>query len=208
MLTCKALAEVVTQGIQFKIPRWIRDRKTHPAMLILADSQLINWPGRDCICRVEVRKWPLKRWTQAVRLGEIRISSTTVILYLESSRNWVDVPPIKNALQTLCKTIRNNSNCNDPRIFIANHLPRVSSSPVQQSVPHSNFTLQQAVRSICRSIGKVYELSIYEHFISSKGKMIRPSHKYFADQDNLIPFGCLVFRECVLRETGVKGYWF
>ena len=142
---------------------------------------------------------------QAIKLGNIKVRCYTVVLYLEGLHSWQDVPPIKNALQTLCRVIRSYGP--DPRIFIANHLPRVSGSPLKTPMVNFNFTLQQAVRSVCRALGRVFELSIWEHFTSKKGKAIKPTHRYL-DSQMLAPLGCLVFRECLLREVGLRQYWF
>lgn len=92
-LTRKAIAEVVTQGMKFNIPKWVQSRGTRaPSILILADSQFAYWPSKDKLCTVEVRSWPLKHWAQAIKMGEILINRNTVILYLESTCNWADVP--------------------------------------------------------------------------------------------------------------------
>ena len=208
-LTALALAELQQHGWPCRVPSWIRRRTwTRHSVLILADSQLNHWPTVDRICQVILKDWPVKRWAQAIKAGEVRVKALTVVLYLEGTRNWADVPPVKNALQALCKTIRNYNTSGEPRIFIANHLPRFSGSPVSATVPTTNFILQQATRSICRSISRVFEASIYEHFTSKKGKLITPVLKHFLNDHMLTRFGCLIFRECLLREVGVKPYWF
>ena len=101
-----------------------------------------------------------------------------VVVYLEATQYWSDVPPVKNALHGLCKELRNYSNAADPRIFIANHLPRVSASPLRKQITQTNFILQQAVRSVGRSLGRVFELSLYEHFTSRHGSLLKPVSKY------------------------------
>ena len=206
MLTQKARREILKQGMIFKVPAWITHRRVHAhSILILADSQLAKWPDKDRICQVVLRDWPIRRWSQAIKTGEIRINSHTVVLYLEGTRIWQDVPPIKNALQSLCKVINNHSA--EPRIFISNHLPKIQAvSPLQQPISQSNFTLQQATRSICHAIGKVFELAIFEHFVSSK--QLKPAKVYFDESRTLSMWGCLIFRECVLHESGIINYWF
>ena len=111
----------------------------------------------------------------------------------------------------LCKVIRShssNSNCGEPRIFVSNLLPKVTGSPLRSPVWTSNFTLQQAVRSVGHAMGRVFELSMYEHLISKNHKIIKPISKYFVVDGSLSRFGCLIFRECLMRETVVKTYWF
>ena len=193
------------EGIGSPIPRWARCRGQ--SIVILADSQVKHWPEKDNICQIHYREgWPLARWGQAIRMGDLKITQHTVLLYLEVTRGWQDVPPIKNGLHHLCKTIRNYAN--KPQIFVGNHLPRISSSPVRHPVNVSNFTQQQAIQSVARVLGKVYELSLFEHFVSRRGKAIKPWHHYFSEDGNLTTFGCLIFRECILRESGLKPYWF
>ena len=203
-----AIKHILADGIQFKTTKWIQAHRNRAPVLILADSRLENWPVHDKLCVLEYRKgWSIRRWIQAVKTGEILINSYTVILYLESTRNWDAVPPIKNCLHALCKAIKNHAP--DPRVFVVNPLPLVSTSPITTPMVNSNFTLQQATCSICRAIGRVFELSMYEHFVSSRsGKIIKPVSKYFTESGGLSSFGCLVFRECLLREAGLKSYWF
>ena len=196
------------EGMSFAIPKWIRKRNPRASLLILADAQLKFWPKGDKICKVQLHeRWPLKRWNLAIKMGTIKLECNTVVLYLESTRSWQDVPPIKNSLHMLCKTIKNLGN--NPRIFISNHLPRVDHSPVQYPITQSNFILQQAVRSVQRAMkGGVFELSMFEHFISSKGRVIKPKDQVFVDADRLTAYGCMLFRECLMHEAGIKTYWF
>ena len=205
-----ALREIRQEGMDFSIPDWVARRKQQqkPSLLLLVDSQLKFWLASDNICHVICHeKWPLKRWNQAIKLGNIRVQSFTVILYLEATRAWMDAPPVKNSLTTLCNTIRAHGN--NPRIFVCNHLPYVGTSPIQYPVPHSNFTLQQAIRSTSRSLkGMIFELSVFEHFTSTRGKTLKPRDQFFLDVDNLTPLGCMVFCECIMRECGIKSYWF
>ena len=161
------------------------------------------------MCWVECHNWPIKRWSPALRLGSIRLEGPIhhVALYLEGTRSWNDPPPIKNTLRTLCKTIKNHAN--NPKIFVCSHLPRVGCHPVQYPVVQSNFTLQQAVRSVARAMkGGVFELSMFEHFISKKGKLLQPQDLVFGEGESLTEYGCMVFRECLMREVGIKSYWF
>ena len=55
-LTIQARQELMTDGgMSFKLPRWLQDRKPQsPSVIILADSQLYNWPRRDRLCEVVV----------------------------------------------------------------------------------------------------------------------------------------------------------
>ena len=114
-----------------------------------------------------------------------------------------------NTLQALFKVIKSYLDVESPRIFVSNHIPRVASSPMDPAVKITNFTQRQAVRSVGRVLGHVFELSVYEHLVSSKkGRIISPTHKYFTQEGVLSEFGCMVFRECALWEAGIKGYWF
>ena len=57
-----------------------------------------------------------------------------------------------------------------------------------------NFTVQQAVCTVCRAMSRVYELSVYEHFTSRKGQILALACEYF-NMESLSPLGCLIFRE-------------
>ena len=93
LLTQQAVREISQYGMQFKLPHWLKDRRPcNPSVLVLADTQLHNWP-KDGLCHVIVKDWPVKRWAQAIKLGEIRINCSIIVLYLEGTQTWRDVPP-------------------------------------------------------------------------------------------------------------------
>ena len=199
------ILETVTTGSE-------GDHSVHrpPSMHILSDARLSNWPSRDNICMMDYHPgWGFQHWISALRAETIWVKCNTVVLYFEKSQDYEDVPPVKNSLHTICKVLHqhNQTVC----IFIANILPKASASPVRRVLAETknNFVLLQAVHSVNRALGKVHYLSIYEHFTSQSGSVIRPVHKYFK-QDNvqLSSYGCLIFRECVMREAGIKSYWF
>ena len=180
-----------------------------PSVHLLADSRVEQWSLQDKVCLVDYHAgWTFKTWIAALRAETVRITANNVILYLEKTQEFDDVPPIKNALHTMCRTIRQHNH--GTRIFITNLLPRVSGSPVQKSVPEANFILLQAVRSVNRALGKVHFLSLYKHFTSAKtGRVIKWMHRFFMENNiQLTPYGCMVMRECLLREAGLKSYWF
>ena len=124
--------------------------------------------------------WTLVQWLGARRAETIRIECKAVVLYLEKAITFDDVPPLKNGLQAICKIIRQHKK--GIRIFISNVLPKPSSSPVGRPRVETNFMLLQAMRSVNRVLKKVHFLTAYEHFISSKGRIIWPTHKYFQDR--------------------------
>ena len=206
MLAYQARQLVVDEGMSFPLPEWIRGR-AQQTVYIIADAQVAAWPPRDNICKVEYCEgWPVRQWIDAICTGMIKILTCHVmIIYIEGTQHWQDVPLVKNILLALCKAVRNFSSGSDPRIFIANHLPKVA-SPLRQ-VEQTNFVLQQAVRSVGRALSCVFGLSVYEHFTSRRGKLLKPVNKYF-DNGQLSYMGCLILRECMLREAGLKKYWF
>ena len=173
---------------------------------ILADARLGNWPGKDNICLVDYRSgWGFQQWVAALRAEIIRVKTNTTLLYLEKAQDYADVPPIKNGLYSICKVLRQHNPT--MRIFIANMLPQVAGSPVKKV--ESNFVLLQAVCSVNRAMEKIHFLSIHEHFILKSGSVIRPVSEFFMpDNVQLTEYGCMVFRECVLREARLKKYWF
>ena len=163
----------------------------------------------DNVCLVDYKPgYKLRNWLSAVRAEIVRITAPTVIMYLESTMEIQDVPPLKNTLQMLCKAIQQHQGVH---IFICNLLPHIMGSPVRKpAIQQVNFNLLQATRSTSRAMGgKIHYLSVYEHFTSKKrGKIISPTSKYFHDDSQLTYYGCLMFRECLLREVGIKSYWF
>ena len=58
-------------------------------------------------------------------------------------------------------------------------------------------------------VGRVHFLTVYEHFMSKRGnRIIKPTQKYFDQDGALMTYGCMILRECFLREAGLKTYWF
>ena len=174
---------------------------------ILADAQMEFWPQNDNICIMDFRPgWSLKWWTASLRAESIRIQCHSVILYFEMAQN-MEVQPLKNTLQALCQVIRQHSR--GARIYVANLLPRVHASPVARPLSETNFVILQVARGVNRALSKIYFLSTFEHFVSKRGnRIIKPTHKYFGETGELTGFGCLILRECFLREAGLKPYWF
>ena len=179
-----------------------------PSVHILADAKLENWSKIDNICVLDYKPgWNFKKWISALRAETIRINCNTVILYLERSQEFDQVPPLKNGLHTMCKIIRQHQK--GVRIFISNLLPRIHGSPVGCPLMDVNYILLQAVRSVTRAIGKTHYLSVYEHFVSCKShKIIKLTHQFFRENGQMTKFGCLILCECFLREAGLKTYWF
>ena len=185
-----------------------KGRARGPSLQVLADARLSQWPRNDKICLVEYHQdWKFKQWLVALRAETVRITCNTVILYFEQTQEMgmEEVPRLKNALQAICRTIRQHKK--DTRIFVANLLPQIGVSPLRRAID-SKFALLQAVRSVNRAIKKVHFLSVFEHFTSKKGKVIKPTHHYFQENNQLTQYGCLIFHECLMRESGIKGYWF
>ena len=177
----------------------------HTHLILLADSRVQDWPINDNICLSEIHPdWNMRQLVTALRVGSIWITCDTVVLYLEKMHEFA----AKNALENLCHIIRQHRR--DACIFVSNSLPALPCSPLRKSVQEGNFLLLQAVCSVNRAIpkGKVHYLSVFEHFVSKKGKIIWPTHQYFKENAQLMVYGCMIFRECLMREARLKTYWF
>ena len=204
----QALAAIRKEGMHYSVKKWLR--KPRKDIVFIADSQVKDWPFNDRLCTLFYHQdRPIRHWASDLRMGFLDVqSATTIILYLEGLCNWEDPPPIKNCLQRLVSSLRlQQPEC---RVFVCNILPRVGGSPLQRStnLEMFNFSLNQAIRSICRAEGKVFLLSVYEHFVSKRNKVLSPTYKYFAGDGQLTRLGCLTLRECIFREAGLKTYWF
>ena len=175
-LCCLAVKELTSKS---RLKSRVNVNRRPPSLHILADSRIAQWPDNDNLCIVDFHpEWGFQNWISALRAETIRVKSNTAVLYLEKCQDYQDVVPIKNSLQTICKTLKQHNR--DIRIFIANFLPTATRSPVKTALAESNFNLLQAVRSVNRVLGKVHFLSVYEHFVSKTGSIIRPTHKFFA----------------------------
>ena len=148
----------------------------------------------------------MNKWLATLRAEMIRVTTHITVIYFEWTELFSDVPPLKNRLQPICAVLKQHNR--GMKVFVANLLPRIPNSPMRNHL-ESDFILVQAVRSINRALKKVHLLSLYEHFTSSKGgRVIQPTQKYFQESGQLTRLGCLTFWECMLREVGVKPYWF
>ena len=200
----------IQEAIQQELKPKAETRGGHQhSMHILADSRMQNWPARDNRCKVDYHPgWSFQQWLSALCTETIRIDSNTsvVILYLEKSLMYEDAPPLKNGLQAICKVIGQHSK--GIHIFVSNLLPKPSSSLLGKPRVESNFILLQAVRSVNRVLKKIHFLTVFEHSTSQKGRIIRPTHQYFPEDGQLTAMGCMVLRECFMREAGLKTYWF
>ena len=175
---------------------------------ILADARVQHWSKVDRVCKLEIHPgWDTRQWVSAIRAETIRITCHTVVLYFEKTATYSDVPPLKNGIQAVCKAIRQHHHT--ARIFVSNLLLAPSSSPLRRSRAESDFILLQAIRSVNRIMGRTHYLSLFEHFVSGrKSKIIKPTHKYFREDGDLTPLGCMIMRECLMQEVGIKNYWF
>ena len=166
------------EQIKLDCKQLVSSSRRPPSVHILADAQVEMWPQHDNICIMDYRPgWSLKRWTPELRAKSIRIQCHSVILYMEKAQN-MEVPPLKNALQTLCRVIRQHRR--GARIYISNLLPRVYSTLLQRPITDINFVILQAVRSVNRALTKIHFLTVHEHFVSKRGnRIIKPTHLYF-----------------------------
>ena len=143
--------QICQEGLEHAIPHWIarrQARRNRPSVLILTDGLLQHWSAKDRVCEViHHQGWPIRRWSQAIHSGQIVINHRNVVCYLEATCNWNDIPPLKNCLHGLGKAIRSCADDN-PRIFVSNLLNPARNSPVWKPNVVTNFTLQQATRSV------------------------------------------------------------
>ena len=178
----------------------------HPYTFWQTPGYSFGWIMTICVTDFH-QDWSLKKWIASLRAETVRVKCNTVVLYLEKTQEFNDSPPLKNVLHTICKIIRQHNR--GARIFISNLLPKIGGSPIGKARTETNFVLLQAVRSVNQAMGKVHFLSLYEHFVSAKEKVIKPTHKYFRkDNIQLTHYGCMIMRECLLWEAGLKSYWF
>ena len=197
------------EQIKLECKQVMKGPRRPPSVHILADSKITEWPTRDNISTVDFKpEWNFRKWISALRAEMVRVDCHTVILYLERIQQYEAVPPLKNNLHTMCKILRQHYQ--GVRIFVSNLLPRAQgSSPLSRPMAEVNYILLQAVRSVNQALGKVFFLSTFEHFVSSRNcRIIKPTHMYFRQDGELTQLGCITLRECFLREAGLKPYWF
>ena len=185
------------------VPQWM---KCKPTTIILSDNYLQEWPVQtDSCCVIQYKPgYDMWKWNSVIRSQHLNIQYYNVVLCLSKLKEVDGIIPIKNNILALVRSIRSvNMGC---RVFICNLPPNPHGSPVLgKRISTVNQRIHSAVYSVGRtpSISKVHYLSIYEHLVSSEGKIITPVVKYLFTR-----LGCALFREFVLREIGAKTYWF
>ena len=205
-----AVEEIQLHGVKLpRAPRWMRNRKNKPpTTLILADSFFQNWPESDARCVVMCQTdYDIWRWNAMIRSRELNVQFYNIVLCIRKLQELRELP-LQNTLQALCRSIRAaNPEC---RIFVSNMPPNPNSTPVLgRRISVFNLELQQAVEGIRQRLMKVHFLAIYEHFTdSSSGRTISPVKSYFRSEQEFTKLGCAMFREFLLREAGLKSYWF
>ena len=136
-----------------------------------------DWPWADKVCQLEFHlKRLIKDWSLSIKDGFVDTKCHTLVLYLEGLASWSEVPPIKNCLQAIATALRKKHPRN--RIFVSNLLP-ANTSPISMSRDKFNFVLTQATCSVSRALGKIHVLSLYEHFVSDTGRMVKLADQYF-----------------------------
>ena len=129
------------------------------------------------------------------------------MVYMEMFSQIAVPMPLTNSVLALCRAIRiRNPDC---RIFILDLLPRIGHATVLgPGVPQTNRNLFESIISVNHRLGNIFMLSVHEHFHSRCTGLISPAHKYFRASGDLTTYGCMILRECVFREAGMKRYWF
>ena len=198
------------EGMKVKrAPRWMRKFRA-PTTVILCDSFLQQWPPHDgkmvVIMNTENDLW---RWNAVIRSQQIGIQYINVVVCLRKLARVDGVTPLKNAIQCLSRSIRTvNPDC---RIFFTNLPPNPQGvTPVLgKRIPIINLEIQQAIEMVCRQgFIKLHFLSVYEHLVDARGRVITPVQKYFRHEQEFTTAGCALFREIIMREAGMKTYWF
>ena len=207
-LTAIARDEILHEGIKLKkAPRWMRKRRV-PTTIILSDGYFQRWPQKDTKCVVVMEpSYDLWKWSAVIKSRELRLHTYFNIILCLQKLYKLEGPPLTNSLQALARAIKSaNPEC---RLFIANLPPSPQSSPVLgKRISSFNEELLQAVINISRRMNKIHHLSIYEHLIDSTGKLLSPVKYYFRSDDQLTKVGCALVRDFIMREAGMKTYWF
>ena len=100
-LTQQAADMILAEGFPFPIAGWMRNRGC--SIQVLADARIKQWPkDSDNIFTVDYHdEWRLVDWICGLRAEEVRIIHPTVILYFECAGVYAEMPPLKNALETV-----------------------------------------------------------------------------------------------------------
>ena len=191
------------------IPRWMK-RKRGPTTVILSDQFLQEWPSnQDRCCKVFCRStYDMWKWNSVIRSQHVEIASFyNVVFCFNKFKDITGAVPLSNHIQALGRSVHSvNPGCH---IFICNLPPNPQGSPVLgRRLSAVNFDIQTTVAAARRKVTKLHLLSIFEHFVSSEGRIITPVQMYFKSELTLTVLGCALFREFVLREIGAKSYWF
>ena len=85
-----ATLQVQQEGKEFKL-----NRRCQPAVLLLSDTRMSQWP-RDSFCQIEHHPgWNLDKWLAMLRAEAIRVCCNTVVIYFEKAQGYQGRPTIK-----------------------------------------------------------------------------------------------------------------
>ena len=158
-------------------------------------------------CHPEYDMW---KWNSVIRSQHINVAPFfNVVLCLQKLQEVEGKIPVKNNVQALYRSIRSvNLGC---RIFVSNLPPNPhGGSPVlKRRAAQFNTELRETVNELSLQMPKLHYLSMYEHWTDSEdGSVLSPVQKYYSGEGTFTKLGCLMFREFMFREMGVKTYWF
>ena len=203
MLEAQARHELITEGLTFELPRWLRKDRP-PTVQIISDSFLKNWP-QDNRCHLLTEDTSnIQQITHAVRSQSMRIQLPVTIVLVRAVRQIECLEPLKNAIQSLCRAIRVFSPAG--RIFIASTTPSPNAVPVLGLRAHQhNKMLFQAVIGVNKKLTRVFYMALADHIWDGK-EYIQPIRQYFDTEGDLTYHGCVLIRSCMFREAGLAPY--
>ena len=203
-----ARQEILEKGMKMRrVPRWMRVRRG-PTTLILTDAYLKNWSDKDCKCKAVYRpEFDTWKWIAVIRSRELDLRPFLNVVMCFSKIKSLDGLQLRNTVQSIARAVRMANH--DCRIFFANLPPTPQSPPVLgRRISAFNADLLEAVHSVGKKMLKVHLITVHEHLMDKTGKILSPVRLYFKDQQEFTKLGCALFREIIMREAGMKPYWF
>ena len=188
-------------------PQWMQ--KVRPlSSLLLSDGTLVNWPEYDGRCVLAFKPgFTVDHWIKEIRSGDICVQYQNIMIFLERFRTLEIAAHLKNGVFSVCRAIRaKNTNC---RIYIISAIPSVGPEAVLgYKVKVFNRLLLSQVTNINKKMRQVFYIDMEGHFITDGGQKLFPMKQYYNLDGTLTKMGCLLFRDCMFREAGLKRYWF
>ena len=192
---------LLQEGLSYELPSWTKNRDRLSCHLFV-DGGFEGWSRRDAKVKVESHEWRIPQWVSAIRMRDVEVKASIVVLYLQKVKEVETKEVLYNQLAALCRAIKAASP--HAKVFISNLLIVPGVVPVLGTATcQINRRVQEIAEGINKRMDKVFFLDMAVHFTQHQNFV--PVRR-FLTVGGLTAKGILKFRSCLLREIGIAPF--